>query len=50
MLGKRLGVKGLLLYFWRDGFGGVFCCFCWDGGILRDGDASPLFHRGIGSA
>lgn len=47
MLSKRLGVKGLLLCFlWGVGFGGVMICVWLDGGFLRDGDASPLFHRG----
>lgn len=49
MLGKCLGVKGLLLCFlWgMVGFGGVGICLCLDGSFLRDGDASPLFHRGV---
>lgn len=48
MLGKCLGVKGLLLCFlWGVGFAGVVICVCLDGGFLRDGDASPLFHRGV---
>lgn len=45
MLGKRLGVKWLLLgFFWAVGY---FHC---DGGFLRDGNAVPLFHRGVGFA
>lgn len=46
MLGKRLGVKRLLLCFLLGiRFGGVVIFFCLGGGFLRDGDASPLFHR-----
>lgn len=42
MLGKRLGVKRLLLcFFWGVG------CFRCDGGFLRDGNAGPLSHRGV---
>lgn len=45
MLGKRLGVKGLLLcLLWGVSY---FRC---DGGFLRDGNASPLFHRGVNFA
>lgn len=45
MLGKRLGVKGLLLcLLWGVGY------FRRDGSFLRDGNASPLFHRGLNFA